>query len=129
MNVPPSSLRAPTAVATYEIDPVKGSRFVAVASPIASSSAARDYLTQCQRAMPDAAHHCWAYRLNEKIAHASDAGEPAGSAGRPILSQIMGAGFVATIVVVVRYYGGIKLGVGGLVRAYSAAARQVLSPS
>lgn len=77
--------------------------------------------------MPDATHHCAAWRLaTPAIERAMDDGEPSGSAGRPILAQLTGRDLVDVVVVVTRYYGGTKLGVGGLVRAYGGAAASVL---
>jgi putative IMPACT (imprinted ancient) family translation regulator len=77
--------------------------------------------------MPDAAHHCAAWRIAvPAIDRALDAGEPGGSAGRPILAQLVGRDVVDACIVVTRYFGGVKLGVGGLVRAYGGAASAVL---
>lgn len=87
--------------------------------------------------MYDATHHCVAWRLRSGVWRAIDAGEPSGSAGAPILAAIDGAGLTDCVVVVTRYYGGTKLGVGGLIRAYGdaaalaleAAARRVGTPA
>jgi len=77
--------------------------------------------------MPDAGHHCWAWRIaSPAIERASDDGEPSGSAGRPILAQLTGRDLVDTAVIVSRYWGGTKLGIGGLVRAYGGAAGEAL---
>ena len=76
--------------------------------------------------MWDATHHCSAGRLRGGVSRANDAGEPSGSAGAPILAAIEGAGLVDTMVIVTRWYGGTKLGVGGLVRAYGEAAALAL---
>ena len=78
-----------------------------------------------QVADPDATHNCWAYRIGGEY-RSSDDGEPAGTAGRPILAAIDGQGFDQVMVVVTRWYGGIKLGAGGLVRAYGGAAAECL---
>ena len=84
-------------------------------------------LEELRAEMPDATHHCSAWRIaSPSIDRALDDGEPSGSAGRPILSQLTGRDLVDTIVIVTRYYGGTKLGVGGLVRAYGSAAAAVL---
>ena len=87
-------------------------------------------LGELQREFFDATHHCWAYRIfdiGDFRGHGSDAGEPSGTAGRPILNAIEGASLADVGVVVVRYYGGVKLGTGGLARAYRDSAQQVLS--
>jgi putative IMPACT (imprinted ancient) family translation regulator len=75
----------------------------------------------------DASHHCWAFRLFQDVrARSSDAGEPSGTAGRPILSAIESAGLADVAVVVVRWFGGVKLGTGGLSRAYRDTAAETL---
>lgn len=102
---------------------VKHSRFIAHAAPIESAAAALDFLQQV--AVPDATHNCWAYRHGQDY-RSSDDGEPAGTAGRPILAAIDGQGFDRVMVVVIRWYGGIKLGAGGLVRAYGGTAAECL---
>jgi putative IMPACT (imprinted ancient) family translation regulator len=110
------------AIAAHAIE-VKHSRFLARAAPITSAHAATAWL----RANSDAAatHNCWAWRVGEDY-RSSDDGEPAGTAGRPILAAIDGQGFDRVAVVVTRWYGGIKLGAGGLVRAYGGAAAECL---
>ncbi|HEY4581695.1 MAG TPA: YigZ family protein [Lysobacter sp.] len=102
---------------------VKHSRFVAQASPAASASAALDFLAQVRVA--DATHNCWAYRIGQDY-RSSDDGEPSGTAGRPILAAIDGQRVDGVVVVVTRWYGGIKLGPGGLVRAYGGCAAECL---
>lgn len=111
----------------FEIDPIKNSRFLAFVSPASSEDAANDFIAQVKASLSDARHHCWAYvvRQPERIKR-SDDGEPGGSAGSPILQAIQGRGLTDTVVVVVRYFGGVKLGVGGLIRAYGGAAAQAL---
>ncbi|HDS1559581.1 YigZ family protein [Stenotrophomonas sp. TWI169] len=102
---------------------VKHSRFIAHAAPIDGAAAAMSFL---QRVMvADATHNCWAYRHGQEY-RSSDDGEPAGTAGRPILAAIDGQGFDRVMVVVIRWYGGIKLGAGGLVRAYGGTAAECL---
>lgn len=109
------------------IDPIKGSRFIATAAPSASEDDARAVLAEVADEMPDASHHCWAWRIaSPRIERAGDDGEPGGSAGRPILAQITGRELVNVAVIVSRWFGGTKLGVGGLVRAYGAAASHAL---
>jgi uncharacterized YigZ family protein len=112
-----------------EIDKVKGSRFIATAAPAANETEVEACLARVRRAFADATHHCWAWRLGPDGTRfrSSDAGEPGGSAGRPILRQIEAHGLTDVVVVVARYFGGTKLGVGGLVRAYTAAASAALS--
>ncbi len=105
----------------------KGSRFIATVAPITDEAAAKKVLAEVAAEMPDAGHHCWAWRIaSPAIERASDDGEPSGSAGRPILSQLTGRDLVDTAVIVSRYWGGTKLGVGGLVRAYGGAAGEAL---
>jgi uncharacterized YigZ family protein len=101
---------------------VKASRFLAVAAPAGSEEEARVLLAERQRLHFDATHHCSAWRLRDGVWRANDAGEPSGSAGAPTLAAIDGAGLRDCAVVVTRYYGGTKLGVGGLIRAYGEAA-------
>ena len=102
---------------------VRHSRFHVQAAPVATADAAFEFLTLV--ADPDATHNCWAYRIGGAY-RSSDDGEPAGTAGRPILAAIDGQGFDQVMVVVTRWYGGIKLGAGGLVRAYGGAAAECL---
>lgn len=111
-----------------EIEAIKGSRFIGIATPIGSDEEAMQFIAQIKQRFPDARHWCWAYQLREqKRTRFSDDGEPNGSAGKPILAPIVGQGLFDVLVVVVRYFGGVKLGVGGLVRAYSHATNAVLS--
>jgi putative IMPACT (imprinted ancient) family translation regulator len=106
---------------------VRGSSFLAFAAPAASDEEARGVLAERQRLHFDATHNCSAWRLRGGVLRANDAGEPSGSAGPPILATIEGAGVTDCVVVVTRYFGGTKLGVGGLVRAYGDAAAQALA--
>lgn len=102
---------------------IKHSRFTAQAAPIADAADALAFLQQV--AVADATHNCWAYRHGGAY-RSSDDGEPAGTAGRPILAAIDGQGLDRVMVVVTRWYGGIKLGAGGLVRAYGGTAAECL---
>ncbi len=102
---------------------VKKSRFLAQAAPIDDPVSALDFLSKVSDR--DATHNCWAYRIGQAYRFADD-GEPGGTAGRPILSAIEGQGLDAVIVVVTRWYGGINLGAGGLVRAYGGVAAECL---
>lgn len=110
------------AAATHAID-IKHSRFIAHAAPVDSPHAALEFLSTVADA--DATHNCWAYRIGAEY-RSSDDGEPAGTAGRPILAAIEGQACDRVMVVVTRWYGGIKLGAGGLVRAYGGAAAECL---
>jgi uncharacterized YigZ family protein len=110
------------APAAHALD-VKHSRFLARAAPVDSPEAALRFLADVSD--PDATHNCWAYRIGQDY-RSGDDGEPAGTAGRPILAAIDGQGFDRVVVVVTRWFGGIKLGAGGLVRAYGGAAAECL---
>ena len=102
---------------------VKHSRFLAQAGPVDSAEAAHAFMGKV--ADPTATHNCWAWRVGDQY-RSSDDGEPAGTAGRPILAAIDGQGYDRVAVVVTRWFGGIKLGAGGLVRAYGGAAAECL---
>jgi uncharacterized YigZ family protein len=118
----------PAAEARQEII-VLNSRFIASASPTTSTDEAKIYIQKIKTEFPDANHNVNAYLIghgNNTISHCSDDGEPSGTAGRPVLSVLMGSGFGDLTVVVTRYFGGIKLGTGGLVRAYSDAAKNII---
>jgi uncharacterized YigZ family protein len=121
-----SSYRAPLAESRAEIRE-KGSVFLAVIGPAADEAAAKASLARLEKELPDATHHCWAWRLGVPARERSaDAGEPAGTAGVPILQVLRGAGLADVMAVVVRWFGGTKLGKGGLARAYAGAAREAL---
>lgn len=107
---------------SYELI-VKKSRFVVCASRCDSPDEAMAFLLSVQQ--PEATHNCWAYKIGDQYRF-SDDGEPGGTAGRPIYSAIQAQGLDHVMVVVTRYFGGIKLGAGGLVRAYAGAASQCL---
>lgn len=102
---------------------VKHSRFLAQAGPVDSAEAAHAFMATV--ADPTATHNCWAWRVGDQY-RSSDDGEPAGTAGRPILAAIDGQGYDRVAVVVTRWFGGIKLGAGGLVRAYGNTAAECL---
>lgn len=102
---------------------VKHSRFIAHAAPVTTPDDAQAMLREVS--VRDATHNCWAWRIGGDY-RSSDDGEPAGTAGRPILAAIDGQGLDRVAVVVTRWYGGIKLGAGGLVRAYGGAAAECL---
>jgi putative IMPACT (imprinted ancient) family translation regulator len=105
----------------------RASVFLAYAAPAADEAAARTVLAGQERAHRDASHWCSAWALRDGVRRANDAGEPAGSAGAPILAAIEGAGLSDCAVVVTRWYGGTRLGIGGLVRAYSEATGAALA--
>lgn len=107
---------------TVSLDPVRGSRFVADLAPAASDAAALAVVGTARGRHPDASHHCWALRLANGRARSDDDGEPARTAGPPILRHLEGAGLADVVCVVTRWFGGTRLGTGGLVRAYGAAA-------
>jgi len=110
---------------------VKKSRFIARAAKVESREQAMAFLEALRVDFPDARHHCWAYLVGNpasaSTAASSDDGEPSGTAGKPILNVIQHKGIGDVIVGVARYFGGIKLGAGGLTRAYSSACEAVLS--
>jgi len=108
-----------------EIEKIKGSRFLAFLEPAADKESAELRLKELKKAYPDATHHCFAYITGgdkQIFQRYSDDGEPAGTAGRPILQVLEGHQIKNALLVVVRYYGGTKLGTGGLVKAYTEAA-------
>jgi uncharacterized YigZ family protein len=107
----------------------KGSKFLAFAYPVSSEEEVKEKLDVLRKKYFDARHHCYAYRLGAggERYRANDDGEPANSAGKPILGQLIAHGVTNVLVVVVRYFGGILLGVGGLVQAYKQAAADALS--
>ena len=107
---------------TYE-QHIKKSRFVASAGPVTSEETARTFLAS--RSDPSANHNCWAWRIGQTYRF-SDDGEPSGTAGKPILQAIDGQSLDAVAVVVTRWFGGILLGGGGLIRAYGGTAAACL---
>ena len=102
---------------------IKKSRFLAQAAPASSPEAATAFVDSLRD--NGGGHHCWAYRIGQAYRF-NDDGEPSSSAGKPILAAIDGQGFDRAVVVVTRWFGGIKLGVGGLIRAYGGTAAQCL---
>ena len=105
-----------------------GSRFLAFAYPVENEEEIKDRVQALRKKYHDARHHCYAYRLGHlgDRFRANDDGEPSSSAGRPILGQIDSRGLSDVLVVVVRYFGGIKLGIPGLIRAYRTATADAL---
>ena len=106
-----------------------GSRFIALAYPVETEEQVREIVAGLKKEYHDARHHCYAYRLGYQgdRFRANDDGEPSGSAGRPSLGQIDSMGLSDVVVVVVRYFGGIKLGIPGLIRAYKTSTADALS--
>ncbi|MGC9455949.1 MAG: YigZ family protein [Halothiobacillaceae bacterium] len=126
---PLSHYPVPARCLEHEIE-AKKSRFIARAGPATNRSEAMAMIDGARRDYPDARHHCWAFSIgpphSAATAGMSDDGEPSGTAGKPIMNVIEHRGIGDVVVVVSRYFGGVKLGAGGLVRAYSAATRDVL---
>ena len=106
----------------YEED-IKKSRFLALAAPVNTAAEAMSFLEQ--HSVPDATHNCWAYKIGDEYRF-NDDGEPGGTAGRPMLQAIEGQDCDRVVVLVIRWYGGVKLGTGGLMRAYGGVAASCL---
>ena len=106
----------------------KGSKFLAFAYPVDSETAIKERIDHLKKEYFDARHHCFAWMLGPDKTHfrAFDDGEPNHSAGTPILGQIRSKGITNVLIVVVRYFGGVKLGVGGLISAYKTTAQLTL---
>lgn len=119
MTDPLATLAAPCSHAVE----IRKSRFLAQAAPASSPEAAMAFVDSLRG--NGGGHHCWAYRIGQTYRF-NDDGEPSSSAGKPILAAIDGQGFDRVVVVVTRWFGGIKLGVGGLIRAYGGTAAQCL---
>jgi uncharacterized YigZ family protein len=111
-------------------DRIEHSRFIATLAPAETVEAARERIDAVRVEFPDATHHCFAYAVgppgSTAAVAASDAGEPAGTAGRPMLAVLLNSGVGDVVAVVTRYFGGVKLGKGGLVRAYTGAVQHAL---
>ncbi len=109
---------------------IKRSRFITSICHVESPEKAREYVAFLQKKYADATHNCWAYHIGapddtSRVGY-SDDGEPHGTAGRPMLTQIEGSGMGDVLAVVTRYFGGVKLGTGGLVRAYQGGVKNAL---
>ncbi|MFN3196832.1 MAG: IMPACT family protein [Bradymonadia bacterium] len=113
---------------THEIEPIKGSRFIVVIDVALSGADGKALVEQCRARWPDASHHCFAWRAGPGPfdTRCSDDGEPKGTAGMPMLRVLEGRQMVCTAVVVTRWFGGTKLGTGGLARAYGQATAEGL---
>jgi len=106
----------------------RGSRFISRAYPVASPDEVKQILEELRKEYHDARHHCFAYRIGpgDGEFRTSDDGEPANSAGKPIYGQIISHNLTNVLIVVIRYFGGTLLGVGGLINAYRSATRDAL---
>lgn len=112
--------------ATADEIKVKGSRFIATVAPAHQKEAAENFIAEIRKIYHDATHNCFAYRVNSSVFRFSDDGEPSGTAGRPILNIIDKYQLHHVVLLVTRYFGGTKLGTGGLIRAYTRAAETVV---
>ena len=109
---------------------IKGSRFIGTALPVSTENQAREFINLISRKHFAASHNCYAYNIGfgqSRISRFNDAGEPSGTAGQPILNTILGNELTDVAVVVTRYFGGTKLGKGGLVRAYTYCASETFN--
>lgn len=104
----------------------KKSEFIGYACPVMSEDEAIEFVKSIKKKHADARHNVYAYMIGQNIARYSDDGEPQGTAGIPVLDVIRKSGFTDAVIVVTRYFGGVLLGAGGLVRAYSAAAKMAV---
>jgi uncharacterized YigZ family protein len=122
-----AAYRAPISSAQAELRE-KGSRFLAIVEPAHDETSVRRQIKAYQQLYSDSSHVCWAWRvgLSPKEGR-TDAGEPAGTAGTPMLQVLRGSGLSDVLAVVVRWFGGVKLGKGGLARAYAGAVREALA--
>ena len=109
----------------------RSSKFLTYAYPVESESEIKELLDALRKQYYDATHHCYAYRLGAhgEMFRANDDGEPSGTAGKPILGQLLSANLTNCLVVVVRYFGGTKLGVSGLIQAYKESTADVIAVS
>ena len=109
----------------------KGSKFIAETFVVMNEDEAKAAVASVKKKYFDARHHCYAYMIgpDKKNFRSSDDGEPSGTAGKPILNQILSKEVTNVCIVVTRYFGGIKLGISGLINAYKAAAREALDNS
>lgn len=106
----------------------RGSKFIAKAFPVKTEDDVKECLANLRKEYYDARHHCYAYQLgfDKSAFRINDDGEPSGTAGRPIFGQLQSFDLTNTLVVVIRYFGGTKLGVSGLINAYKTAAKEAL---
>lgn len=125
----PAIYKKPKGRALAELE-IKRSRFIAIAAPVANVTECQQFIQSVREEYPDARHHCTAFIAgapdNTQCYGMSDDGEPSGTAGKPMFNVVSHSGLGQLVVVIVRYFGGIKLGTGGLVKAYSQATQMVL---
>ena len=109
----------------------RSSKFLTYAYPVENEEEIKELLDALRKEYYDATHHCYAYRLGPQgdLFRANDDGEPSGTAGKPILGQLLSADLTNCLVVVVRYFGGTKLGVSGLIQAYKESTAEVIAVS
>jgi len=112
---------------SHEIDKIKASRFIGIAIPVKTEDDVKAEINKLKKKYYDARHHCYAYILDTDDFKYSDDGEPSKTAGLPIYTVLKSSGAVSILVVVIRYFGGTKLGTGGLVKAYTRATQELLS--
>ncbi|NVK73921.1 YigZ family protein [Marinomonas sp. CT5] len=121
---------SPTHTQRFDLE-IKNSQFITTVARTNGRDAAKTFIEEIRQRYPDANHHCWAFIAgmpnNAHLWDQSDDGEPKGTAGKPMLNVLQHSDFGETTVVVTRYFGGVKLGAGGLVRAYSQAVQEALS--
>ncbi|MBK4141719.1 YigZ family protein [Corynebacterium macginleyi] len=121
--------RRPTGQVEHEIE-IKRSRFITLIGRVTNEDEARAFIDAARQRFPDARHHCSAYVYHvddaNPVERFSDDGEPSGTAGKPMLDVVKGSGMLDICAVVVRYFGGIKLGAGGLVHAYGGAVSEAI---
>lgn len=127
-----TSFQLPRAgVVTEHEDEIKRSRFIALVGRVESEAEAREFIAEARHRFPDARHHCSAYVLHvpgaQPVERSSDDGEASGTAGKPMLDVVKGSGMRNICAVVVRYFGGVKLGAGGLVHAYGGAVSAAMA--
>lgn len=128
MSEPPESYNVPLGTAEYRII-VKGSKFVGYCGRAADEASAMEFIGARSRQNHGATHNCWAFRVGDPadpVERSSDEGEPSGTAGRPMLEQLVKNNLIGAVLVVSRWFGGTKLGRGGLIRAYGGCAAETL---
>lgn len=122
------SFKSIQSATTSELIKVKGSKFIGLAFPVKDENQIKDRLEEVKQTYKSASHYCYAWQIgtNDKLVRTNDDGEPHNSAGKPILGQIFSKEITNVLVIVIRYYGGTKLGVGGLISAYKESAQLAL---